>query len=90
MKLIYRATSFDYIPKNQAFSVEQPTREAYELCYRGRHYQIDPQAPSEDVSASYTLCYRGITYVVERAANGSRNIASYSGQASESISLACA
>jgi hypothetical protein len=90
MKLIYRGTTFDYIPKDRASSVEQPTREAYELSYRGRRYFIDPQSPSEEVSASYTLCYRGITYLVDRAVDGSRSITSYCGQASEDMSLACA
>jgi hypothetical protein len=90
MKLIYRGTTFNYISREQAASSEQPVREAYELSYRGRCYQIDPQAPSEEVSASYTLRYRGVTYLVERSANGSRSIASYCGQASENMSLACA
>lgn len=76
MKLIYRATTYDYAPSKFASRPFQQVRgpgPAYNLIYRGVTYRVDPNAKPAKVPvlpAAYNLIYRGVTYLVNRTAQG--------------------
>lgn len=62
MKLIYRATTYDYNPSKAPSGPFQQARDsgpAYNLTYRGVTYRVEPNAkPAEPVlPATYTLIY---------------------------------
>lgn len=77
MKLIYRATTFDYNPAKVAARrpfqrTRRTDKSAYELMYRGNTYRVDPnvitQAPVKP--AAYELIYRGMFFRVNRNEQG--------------------
>lgn len=80
MKLIYRATSYDYDPtQSRPGNTGRPVRaahrsqEPYTLIYRGLALHVDPNAtpvPVPATPATYDLIYRGLNYHVNRDAQG--------------------
>ncbi len=75
MKLIYRATTYDYNPDkapSRPFQQVHESGRAYNLTYRGVTYRVDPNALRVEVpvAATYYLIYRGVTYIVNRNAHG--------------------
>ena len=75
MKLLYRATTYDYNPAKaprRHFHSTRKSGPAYDLTYRGVTYRVDPNAkPTQSVQpATYELFYRGVSYLVNRTAQG--------------------
>jgi hypothetical protein len=80
MKLIYRATSFEYNPNQSRLgNTGRPVRPAqlsqspYTLIYRGLTIHVDPKVPAAKAPAlppTYDLIYRGTTYHVTRDDQG--------------------
>jgi hypothetical protein len=69
MKLIYRGTSFDYTPGENAGNTGRPTRPhhasaaPYALLYRGQTLHVDPtQTVEVPLPRAYDLIYRGEKY----------------------------
>lgn len=72
MKLIYRGITYERHPSSSSARPFQQIREpgaAYNLCYRGVTYRVDPNALPAEVPAkpvAYKLIYRGVAYLVNR------------------------
>jgi Domain of unknown function (DUF4278) len=70
MKLIYRGTSYDYTPgENAGDNIGRPTRPhhasaaPYTLIYRGQTLHVDPTQTAEvPLPRTYNLTYRGEKY----------------------------
>jgi hypothetical protein len=86
MKLYYRGVSYEYNPSQvtsrktgQLFQPVRESREAYNLCYRGNIYHVEPNAKKTEVSSSratYLLIYRGISYLLRKTLHGNVTVAS--------------